>query len=42
MGLDSVELIVEVERSFGISFSDEEAQNAVTVGGLYDLVWETS
>ena len=40
MGLDSVELIVEVERSFGISFSDEEAQNAVTVGGLYDLVWK--
>lgn len=40
MGLDSVELIAEVEKSFGIRFSDEEAQNADTVGGLYDLVWK--
>ena len=40
MGLDSIELIVQVENAFGIRFSDLEAQEADTVGGLYELVWK--
>lgn len=38
MGLDSVELIMEVEKHFSISISDPEAEKASTVGKLVDCV----
>ncbi len=38
MGLDSVELIVEVEKHFSISIPDHEAEKAYTVGKLVDCV----
>jgi hypothetical protein len=38
MGLDSVELIVEVEKHFSISIPDSEAEKAYTVGKLVDCV----
>ena len=38
MGLDSVELILEAEESFGISLHDEEMVEIVTVGQFYDAI----
>ena len=38
MGLDSVELIMEVEKHFSISIPDPEAEKAATVGKLVDIV----
>jgi acyl carrier protein len=38
MGLDSVELIVEIENHFSISIPDSEAEKAYTVGKLVDCV----
>ena len=38
MGLDSVELVLQVEDTFGISIPDEEAEHCLTVGGLYNIV----
>ncbi|GAB2825112.1 acyl carrier protein [Ferruginibacter profundus] len=38
MGLDSVELILEVENHFSISIPDREAEKAYTVGKLVDCV----
>ena len=38
MGLDSVELIMEVEKHFSISIADADAENATTVGKLVDCV----
>lgn len=38
MGLDSVELVIDVEKYFSISIPDREAEKAVTVGKLVDCV----
>lgn len=38
MGLDTVELVMEVEETFAIAISDHEAGGIVTVGQLFDFV----
>jgi acyl carrier protein len=38
MGLDSVELILDVERAFGIETSDPELRKIETVGEFYELI----
>lgn len=38
MGLNSVELIMDVENTFQITISDSEAENIRTVSDMYDLV----
>jgi acyl carrier protein len=38
MGLDSIELVMEVEKHFSISIPDQEAEKAYTVGKLVDCV----
>lgn len=38
MGLEGVELVMEVEEVFGIVIADEEAQRTQTVGQLFELV----
>jgi acyl carrier protein len=40
MGLDTVELIMAVEERFGITIEDREAEKVVTVGKLYQLVFD--
>ncbi len=39
MGLDSVELLVEVEKTFDIEILDSEAAEILTVGDFYNVVW---
>jgi acyl carrier protein len=39
MGLDGVELVMEVEKNFGIQIPDSEAEKIITVGDMYDAVW---
>jgi hypothetical protein len=41
MGLDSVELLMEIEKEFSIRVEDREAEMVRTVQDLYDLVWMT-
>jgi len=36
MGLDAVELVIEVEEAFDVQISDAEAERICTVGQLYD------
>jgi len=38
MGLDAVEMIMEIEDRFGITITDEEAQQIVTVGDMVSLI----
>jgi len=38
MGLDAVEIVMEVEESFGITIPEERAGNVRTVGDLYAIV----
>jgi hypothetical protein len=38
MGLDSVEIVMELEDEFGISIPDEDAEHLVTVGGIVDYL----
>ncbi len=40
MGLDSVELLVEIERTFDIRIPDPVAEKMDTVGKAYDEVWK--
>lgn len=39
MGLDSVEILVNVENAFGITISNYEAEKIYTVGDIYNIVW---
>lgn len=39
MGLDSIELIIEIEKAFDISIPDHEAEKLRTVGDLHNSVW---
>ena len=38
--LDLVELIMELEDQFGVKISDEDAENLVTVGDLYQYLFD--
>jgi len=38
MGMELVELALEVEERFGIQITDEQAQRVITVGELCELV----
>lgn len=38
MGLDTVELVMEIETAFDVRFSDTEAQSCRTVGDVFDLI----
>jgi acyl carrier protein len=40
MGLDSVELLVDVEKTFDIEIPDSEAVKIATVGDFYEAVWD--
>ena len=40
MGLDFVELVMEVEETFGFTIPDEDVAGLDTVGKLYDYIWE--
>ncbi|MBO9199338.1 MULTISPECIES: acyl carrier protein [Niastella] len=41
MGLDSVEILVNVENAFGITISNYEAEKIATVGDIHNVVWRT-
>ena len=38
MGLDSVELVIETEETFGIEIENKDAEKLITVGRLYEYV----
>lgn len=40
MGLDTLELVLEVEEAFGVQIPDERAATIVTVGDLHDVLVE--
>lgn len=40
MGLDPVELVIELEDEFKITISDARAEKCETVGQVYDMVLE--
>jgi acyl carrier protein len=39
MGLDSVEILVNVENAFGITIPNFEAEKITTVGDIHSIVW---
>ena len=38
MGLDTVELVMQVEKTFAITIPDHQAEKMVTVGDMHDFV----
>lgn len=40
MGLDTVELVMEIEDAFDISIPDDQASNMLTVGDVYEFILE--
>src|SRR5271170_7360885 len=40
MGMDAIEIVLEIEEAFDISIPDEVAEKIQTVGQLYDYVVE--
>jgi len=40
MGLEGVELVMAVEEEFGIAIDDRDAEQILTVGGLWDYICE--
>jgi hypothetical protein len=38
MGLDSVELVIAIEREFDLEIPDADARTMITVGDMYDFV----
>ncbi len=40
MGLDSVQILIDIEEEFQIEISDGEAEHLETAGQLFDLVRE--
>ena len=38
MGLDAVEIVLRVEKTFGVDLPDAELESAATVGDLYKLL----
>jgi acyl carrier protein len=40
MGLDSIDLLMRIEKEFGIEFKTAEAEKMVTVGMMHDAVWD--
>ena len=40
MGLDTVDLVVTIEKTFHISIPNPEAAQIVTVGNIHDCVWK--
>lgn len=39
MGLHHVEILLEVEKFFGINIPDAECEKATTVGAFHELAW---
>ena len=40
MGLDTVELVMEIEEAFDISIPDDRASTMLTVGDVYEFILE--
>lgn len=40
MGLDTVELVMEIEDAFDISIPDDQASKMLTVGDVYEFILE--
>jgi len=40
MGLDTVDLVLKVEKEFSIEIPDQRWEQVLTVQDMYDVVWE--
>lgn len=40
MGVDTVELFMEIETTFGVHLADSNARNITTIGALFDVIVE--